>query len=280
MAVDLDGQRVDARIKGKKLKPVCGDVVSLQRLEQETDWLITAIESRRNALTRPNMRGDAEVLAANLDQLIVVAAPQPKPDWYIVDRYIAAAEQMQAAVTVLWNKADIATGPAEFEVFKAIGYRCLQTSTESGVGLGQLRGALAAKVSIFVGQSGIGKSSLINTLVAGADQRVNAISEKFDAGRHTTVNSRLIPIGDGGAVIDSPGVRDYAPVFDDPSGISVGFTEIHSAAEQCRFHNCRHLREPGCAVKRRIDEGLIDERRYESYRRLLRLTEKLGERAY
>jgi ribosome biogenesis GTPase len=280
MTVDVGGDPVAARIKGKRLRPVCGDVVTLEPLEGETDWLITSIEARRNALSRPNMRGEAEVLAANLDQLIVVAAPLPKPDWFVIDRYIAAAEQMRADVVVLWNKADITDPPADFLVYDAIGYRSLATSIESGAGIDGLSTALSARVSIFVGQSGVGKSSLINTLVSDAGQRVNAISGKFDEGRHTTVNSKLIPIADGGAVIDSPGVRDYAPVFDDPAGISVGFREIHRAADSCRFHNCRHLREPGCAVKAAVDDGKIDERRYESYRRLLRLTERLGERAY
>ena len=280
MTVDVAGESVAAKIKGKRLRPVCGDVVSLEPLEGETDWLITSIEARRNALSRPNLRGEAEVLAANVDQLVVVAAPLPKPDWFVVDRYVAAAEQMRADATVLWNKVDTADPPAEFRVYGAIGYRSIATSAETSAGVDELRAALSNRVSIFVGQSGVGKSSLINTLVAGAEQRVNAISGKFDEGRHTTVNSRLIPIADGGAVIDSPGVRDYAPVFDDPAGIADGFREIQQAAESCRFHNCRHLREPGCAVKSAIDSGSIDERRYESYRRLLRLTEKLGERAY
>lgn len=270
-----DGRQVDARIKGRKLRPVCGDTVIATPLTNEHDWLIGGIADRHNVLQRPNLRGDAEVLAANIDQLVVVAAALPAPDWFIVDRYLAAAETMPADALVVYNKTDLGERPAELDVYAAIGYDVIATSVIRPVGLDALAHSLKDRVSVFVGQSGVGKSSLINALSGHADQRVNEISSKFEEGRHTTVNSSMFHVDIGGRVIDSPGVRDYAPAFTDTADIEAGFREIHAAASGCRFSNCRHLREPGCAVKSAVEYGTIDARRLESYRRLLRLTERL-----
>lgn len=277
-----DGESVSARIKGKKLKPVCGDSVSLRSLPGEPDWLITAVHSRRNALTRPNTKGEAEVLAANVDQLVLTVAALPVPDWFIADRYLAAAENMPAKGIVVYNKTDLdgADNDAELEAYADLGYPVLKTSAEKKTGIETLSEQLAGHVSIFVGQSGVGKSSLINALLGEDEQRIAEISRKFDEGRHTTVNSRMLELAGGGEVIDSPGVRDYAPAMFDPTDVAHGFVEIRRAAESCRFSNCRHLREPGCAVKDATEAGVIRERRLESYRRLLRLTEKLGENRY
>ena len=277
-----DGDIVSARIKGKKIRPVCGDSVRVHSLAGEPDWLITEINARHNKLTRPNLRGEEEVLAANVDQLVLTVAALPAPDWFIVDRYLAAAENMPAAAVVVFNKTDLdaAGSDEELDAYAALGYPVLRTSVEERTGIDDLAGRLSDRISIFVGQSGVGKSSLINTLLGEEEQRIAEISRKFDEGKHTTVNSRMLPLKDGGSVIDSPGVRDYAPSIADAAQVAHGFVEIRRAAETCRFSNCRHLREPGCAVKLAVEEGTIRERRLESYRRLLRLTEKLGENRY
>ncbi len=273
-----DGDEVDARIKGKRLRPVCGDRVSAERIPNEDDWLITAIADRDNELTRPNLRGGVEVLAANVDQLVVVAAPEPVPDWFIVDRYVAAAEQMRVSATIVFNKTDLGTSAecaAELADYRRTGYPVLECSAASRTGLDELGAALAGHTALIVGQSGVGKSSLINVLMGGEEQRTAAISSKSGEGRHTTVNSVMLDLPDGGRVIDSPGVRDYAPAFASAAAVAAGFREIEGASSDCRFANCRHLQEPGCAVKAGVDSGAISARRYESYRRLLRLTEKL-----
>ena len=272
-----DGRRVDARIKGKRIKPVCGDRVEAEPLPDEPDWMITAICSRRNQLTRPNLRGKVEVLAANIDRLLVMAAPAPEPDWSIVDRYLCAAELIDASAAVVFNKNDLQGDESVDPVlddYARIGYRTVRCSAKTGHNIEAVNALLRDGVSIIVGQSGVGKSSLINRLLQDERLRVASISDKSREGRHTTVNSALLQLPDGGAVIDSPGVRDYAPALQ-PDEVVVGYREIAAAGQGCRFANCRHLREPGCAVKLAVEEGAISRRRYDSYRHLLALTTKL-----
>jgi ribosome biogenesis GTPase len=279
-----DGDEVEARIKGKRLKPVCGDRVIAAPIENESDWLIATIAPRDNELTRPDARGRTEVLAANLDCLIVVAAPQPVPDWYIIDRYLCAAELMGAAAAVVFNKSDLETDDAasadELDNYRRIGYDAARCSAVDGTGMEEVAALLRGHCAIVVGQSGVGKSSIINRLTGDAQQRVAKISDKTRMGRHTTVNSVMISLPGGGYVIDSPGVRDYAPALESSDDAASGFREIAAAAQQCRFANCRHLREPGCHVKSCVDSGSISERRYDSYKRIVNLTEQLSDGRY
>lgn len=274
-----DDQEVDARIKGKKLRPVCGDTVSAEPIAGEADWLITSIHKRSNELTRPNLRGKVETLAANLELVVVVAAASPKPDWFIVDRYVCAAENMGADAAVVYNKIDLDTDfdpQQDLETYRRLGYACIACSAEADDNLEPLAVLLKDRTSIIVGQSGVGKSSLINRLSSDSDQKTATISAKTGEGRHTTVNSSMISLPHGGGVIDSPGVRDFAPALQTPDQAIIGFREVHKRGEDCRFANCRHLREPNCAVKQAVEDGEIDQRRYESYRRTLALTEKIN----
>ena len=278
-----DDQKADARIKGKKLKPVCGDKVTVESIDGEADWLITSIDQRRNELTRPNLRGQVETLAANLDLVVVVAAASPKPDWFIVDRYLCAAENMGAEAAVVYNKTDLDTKVDPDEILKTyreLGYPGIACSAETNSNIDPLADLLTAKTSIIVGQSGVGKSSLINRLSADSDLKTATISAKTGEGRHTTVNSAMITLPNGGDVIDSPGVRDYAPALQTPDQAIIGFREVHKLGENCRFANCRHLREPNCAVKQAVESEEMDERRYESYRRTLALTERINRDRY
>jgi len=277
-----DGREVDARIKGKRIKPVCGDLVDAEPIDNEVDWLITRISERRNELTRPNMRGQVEVLAANLDYLLVVAAAEPKADWFIVDRYLCAAELMGIDAGIVFNKSDLGTSSVRYELdtYFDIGYDVVSCSALTGEGIDNVRKQLATHQAIVVGQSGVGKSSIINSLLGDDVQKTSAISDKSREGRHTTVNSAMISLPGGGVIIDSPGVRDYAPALESSTIASQGFREIRDAAQECRFANCRHLREPGCAVKDRSEAGVISPRRYESYKRIVNLTEQLSQGKY
>jgi len=279
-----DGRDVDARIKGKRLRPVCGDSVTAEPLDNEQDWLITAIADRHNELTRPNMRGQVEVLAANLDYLVAVAAAEPRVDWFIIDRYLCAAELMGVDAAVVYNKVDLDSDrestAAELANYEAIGYDVVSCSAIDGTGLDTVQRLLAGHRAIIVGQSGVGKSSIINGLLGSTRQRTAEISEKTGEGRHTTVNSEMLPLPAGGSVIDSPGVRDYAPALESVVVAADGFREIRQAAQHCRFANCRHLREPGCAVKDGVENERISARRYESYKRIVNLTNQLSDGRY
>lgn len=279
-----NGESVDARIKGKRLKPVCGDRVEVEPISDESDWLITAVATRDNELTRPNMRGQTEVLAANIDYLVVVAAAEPRADWFIVDRYLCAAELMAIGAAVIYNKLDLEgdTTAVERELtnYAKAGYDVVRCSATDGTGISDIAKLLDGRCAIIVGQSGVGKSTLINRLIGDDRQRTSSISDKTREGRHTTVNSEMIDLPGGGSVIDSPGVRDYAPVIESTAAAALGFREVTQAAQQCRFSNCRHLREPGCAVKAGVENGTISERRYDSYKRVVNLTEQLSEGRY
>lgn len=280
MRLQLDnGELADARIKGKRIKPVCGDRVVAESIDNESDWLITAVLDRRNALTRPNLRGQPEVLAANIDTLVVVAASAPAPDWFIVDRYLSAAETMRAHAAVVFNKIDLSPPDrdqqAVLQEYRALGYPTLLASAATGENLEQLEALIGAGTALVVGQSGVGKSSVINRMLDEAALPTAGLSRKRDEGRHTTVNSIMLPLVGGGSVIDSPGVRDFAPALVDTAAVGQGFREIERLRADCRFANCRHTREPDCAVRQAVADERMSARRYESYKRLLNLTGRL-----
>ena len=222
------------------------------------------------------------MLAANIDMLVVMAAVAPLPDWFIVDRYLCAAELMPAAAVLVFNKVDLLDGHdieiGELDDYRQIGLPVIETSASRGDGVSRLEAVLAGKRAIIVGQSGVGKSSLVNRLATTETQRTSRLSTKTGEGRHTTANSMMIDLKNGIQLIDSPGVRDYAPALDSARDAARGFVEIFARAGDCRFANCQHLREPDCAVKAAVDDGRIAERRYASYRRLVNLDRQLAAR--
>ena len=264
-------------LKGRRLRAVCGDQVNWQAQPQGNELLVTAINERDNALERPDSRGRTELVAANLSRLVIVLAPEPEPDFFIADRYLCAAEMMAAEALIIWNKNDLkAPIPAEIKNYQTLGYSLLEMSAKSASGLEGFSTALATDISMLVGQSGVGKSSLINQLVPDADVATSELSAASREGKHTTTASIMHTLPSGGRLIDSPGVREFAPVIRDPARVQIGFKEIIDLAAECRFSNCQHLREPNCAIKAAVESGTVTARRYESYKRLRSSAETLA----
>jgi ribosome biogenesis GTPase len=276
-----DGRRQPCLFRGRRLRVVCGDRVRFRPAAADTPAIVEDVLPRHNELARLAGRGGAEIIAANIDRVIVVLAPAPAPDFFLADRYLCAARLMDSEAAVAWNKAD--TGerpPAELDVYATLGYPVWVLSAHDGTGLEGLRSALGRGTTVLLGQSGVGKSSLLNALVPGATALTREISRATTEGRHTTTASVLHALPGGGYLADTPGVRDFVPSVPDARRIVLGFVEIGCHGQDCRFADCSHLREAHCAVQRAVAAGLIAARRYESYRRLMNLVRQAADAAY
>ncbi|MBS0421075.1 MAG: ribosome small subunit-dependent GTPase A [Proteobacteria bacterium] len=276
---DTNSRELKARPFGRNLVIVAGDRVVCRDDARTNETHVLELCGRRNALFRSNLRGGSEPVVANLSQLLVVLAPNPKPDLFVLDRYLAAATSGGIAATLVLNKSDLGVTDdlqRELDVYRSIGYDSLAGSTRAGTGMEGVLAACAHQTSALVGQSGVGKSSLIRRLVPNAEVEIGELVRE-EEGRHTTTASRLFDLPAGGSLIDSPGVRDFAPAIDRLDSGHLGFIEVARLAPDCRFADCRHMREPGCAVIAASEAGAMHSRRYESYRRLRRLFEELTE---
>ena len=269
---DRAGDVHDCKILGRRLRPVVGDNVDWRR-EPDGTCVVHTVEPRDSTLRRLDARGRPEVVAANLSQLIVVLAPQPEPDWFLLDRYLCAAELAGLKATIAYNKMDLVDGtPDTLEVYGGVGYTVSRTSAVDKTGLDRLERLLDGERSALIGQSGVGKSSLFNELIGEDVQRVGRLSGKLPLGRHTTTTSVLHRHPGGAEIIDSPGVRNYAPYFESPGDVQFGFREFVSRRDGCRFDDCTHRAEPDCAVKAALADGAVDQGRYENYGKLYELT--------
>ncbi len=273
------GDSLPYLVRGRALRPVCGDEVRYELIGgSDRVALVTQIEPRTNALERLPPRGHRpEVLAANLTHVCVVIAPVPMPDLLLMDRFLCMAELMSSQAAVIRNKLDL--GPLPDEAEKAIAtLPCARfaVSARTSEGLDRLAGWLGTGTAVLVGQSGVGKSALLNALAPTARAETGALSETTGFGRHTTTAAIMHPTGGGGRLIDTPGVRTFIPAVSQARDLQDGFPELRARRGNCRFADCRHLEEPDCAVKLAVDAGAISARRYESYRRLLAEREPLN----
>ncbi len=270
------GRELQARPFGRGLTIVCGDSVRCQ-IDSHQEVHVLETLPRRTALYRSNLRGLTEPVVANLSRLLVVLAPVPVPDLFVVDRYLAAAASNGIGGMLVINKKEVGIDEglrAHLEAFRHAGYQWIACSVRAGQGLEALLDACAGETAALVGQSGVGKSSIVKWLIPSAEVETGTLVRE-EEGRHTTTVSRLFDLPRGGHLIDSPGVRDFAPAVDCLDQRSLGFVEVERLAPGCRFADCRHMREPGCAVRDAVEAGGMDARRYESYRRLRRLFEEL-----
>lgn len=271
---DEQRKRLNCQLKGRRLKAVCGDHV--EWYPDSSNGVVTAIAARRNELRRPDSRGRVEILAANISQLVVVIAPTPPVDEFLADRYLAAARLMGADSLVVCNKSDLGNIDLADE-YRTIGYPVVSVSARTSESMESLATALTGHTSVLVGQSGVGKSSLSNALIPGLTVATQKLSTATGEGKHTTSTAILHHLPDGGEIIDSPGVRDFAPPPTELKRVDFGFPEFDQPMRQCRFNDCLHLKEPQCGVRAAVDRGEISARRYRSYRELLHLMRKLKE---
>ncbi len=253
--------------------PVCGDRVVWQATADD-QGVVTAIQPRETVLSRPDYSGRAKPLAANLTRLVVLIAPEPEPSGYLVDQYLAAAELIGVPALLVANKMDLLDAAAEaafrarFIHYEAIGYSTLWVSLRRPESLAALIAALAGETSILVGQSGVGKSSLVQTLLPDLEIQIGLLSRATGLGRHTTSTATCYRLIGGGSLIDSPGVRSFRLGAIDRETLQRGFREFAPHLGGCRFADCHHDREPGCAIRGAVDAGLIAPDRLANFQHL------------
>lgn len=250
-----------------------GDYVQWQA-QSQGNAAVTQLLPRRNVLERPDFRGRLRAIAANIDLIIVVSSWQPLPNWELIDRYLIAAQRLDADVLLVMNKADLHEAFAResdlacMQEFMRIGYPMVSVSAELQQGMDDIKQAIAGCTAIVVGQSGVGKSSIAAQLLPQADIRIGAIAETGE-GRHTTTSAMLYRLPSGGNLIDSPGVRDFGFTDLDFATLEQGFVEFKPWLGECRFNNCTHHHEPGCAIKEAAQQGKLPAERFARYRNLL-----------
>lgn len=275
--VHVDGREVTATLRGKLKhrdddRVVVGDVVELD-LETPGTGAITGIRERKSVLARRAAGTGgvrAQPIAANVDQVLVVtAARDPDPAPRMIDRFFVIAEANELPAFLVVNKIELdrAAGPALAERYAAAGYPVLLTSVKAAEGLDALAARLTGRETVLAGQSGVGKSSLLNALEPGLKLRIGAISEKWRTGRHTTTAAELVPLAAGGYVVDTPGMREVGAWGIAPEDLGHCFPEFRPFLGKCRFDNCRHLTEPACAVREAAGEAFPADRLV-SYERL------------
>jgi ribosome biogenesis GTPase len=277
-----DGQRIDCRIKGKfrmqgitTTNPVAvGDVVEFEMEPEQESGVITKLHQRKNYIIRKaiNLSKQAQIIAANLDQaLLVVTLASPRTSLGFIDRFLVTAEAYDIPARLIFNKVDLFSDEgleilADLKaVYEKIGYPCFEVSALEGTNIDKVQELLKDKVTLFSGHSGVGKSSLINALLPNLDLRTHMVSEWSDKGMHTTTFAEMFELPQGGFIIDTPGIRELGVIDIEKNELSHFFPEMRSRMNQCRFNNCRHINEPGCAVLEALEEGDIELSRYESY---------------
>ena len=284
-----DGRIIESKIKGnfrlkgiRSTNPVAvGDYVQLI-INQEGTAFISEIEDRRNYIIRksPNLSKQSHIIAANLDQaFLIVTVNYPETSTTFIDRFLAGAEAYRVPVVLVFNKYDLLSEEertyqkAMMKLYKTIGYQCVEVQSTAdapeGKRLDQLKPLLEGKVTLMSGNSGVGKSTIINELLPNAQLRTAEISDAHNTGMHTTTFSEMLALPTGGYIIDTPGIKGFGTFDIDKEELTSYFMEIFKYSEACRFSNCTHTHEPGCAVLKAVEEHYISESRYNSYLSML-----------
>ena len=280
-----DGQLIDSKIKGnfrlkgiRSTNPVAvGDFVEIT-CNQEGTAFITAIDDRRNYIIRKssNLSKQSHIIAANVDQaFLVVTVNYPETSTKFIDRFLASAEAYRVPVVLVFNKCDLLSAEElhyqemMMQLYDTIGYQCVSVSAIEGTGLDTLHDLMKEKITLLSGHSGVGKSTLINSLLPGVNLRTSEISDAHNTGMHTTTFSEMLKLPGGGWLIDTPGIKGFGTFDMEREELSSYFREIFHFSKDCRFSNCTHTHEPGCAVLKALENHYIAQSRYESYLSML-----------
>lgn len=278
-------QLVECKIKGnfrlkgiRSTNPVAvGDRVNITP-NQEGTAFITSIEDRKNYIIRksPNLSKQSHIIAANVDQaFLVVTINRPVTSTTFIDRFLASAEAYRVPVVLLFNKTDALEDEEReyqqmmIDLYETVGYQCLAISAANGSGMDKVRELLAGKTTVLSGNSGVGKSTLINSLLPDVQLKTAEISDAHNAGTHTTTFSEMLELPEGGYIIDTPGIKGFGTFDIEPEELTSYFKEIFHFSKDCRFNNCTHTHEPGCAVLKAVEEHYIAQSRYLSYLNML-----------
>lgn len=280
-----DGNIVESKIKGnfrlkgiRSTNPVAvGDRVEIIR-NQEGTAFISAIEDRRNYIIRKsqNLSKQSHIIAANVDQaFLIVTVNYPQTSTTFIDRFLASAEAYSVPVVLVFNKTDLLSEEERhyqdmmMTLYETVGYQCVAISAEKGDGVDTLLPLLHDKITLLSGNSGVGKSTLINRILPGVNLRTAEISDSHNTGMHTTTFSEMLQLPDGGYIIDTPGIKGFGTFNMEPEEVSGFFKEIFRFSKDCRFNNCTHTHEPGCAVIKAVEDHYIAASRYQSYLSML-----------
>jgi len=284
--ITADGERFECKIKGKfRIKGIkttnpitVGDVVDFDLLPDGKTGLISNIHERKNCIIRRsvNLSHQSQLIAANIDRaFLVVSLLQPRTPFGFIDRFLVTAEAYFIPATIIFNKVDIydeesfaLLGMAQ-KMYTAIGYECRVVSALRGDGVDELRDELAGQTSLFSGNSGVGKSALINTIDTNLQLKTGEISGYHQKGKHTTTFAEMHRLHNGGLIIDTPGIKEFGMVDFSKDEVALYFPEMKALLHDCKFTNCTHVHEPGCAVKTAVSENLIHPQRYKSYLNIL-----------
>ena len=282
------GSVVESKVKGnfrlkgiRSTNPVAvGDRVEIIQNAEGTAF-ITEIEDRRNYIIRksPNLSKQSHIIAANIDQVfLIVTVNYPETSTTFIDRFLAGAEAYRVPVTLVFNKKDLLSDDElryqemMITLYENLNYPCFAVSAERGEGMEQLRRALKGKTTLFSGNSGVGKSTILNALIPGLKLRTAEISDAYNVGVHTTTFSEMFVLPEGGWAVDTPGIKGFGTFDIEKEELTSYFREIFQFSKDCRFNNCTHTHEPGCAVRHAVEEHFVAESRYNSY--LSMLTDK------
>jgi len=281
-------ERIKCKIRQNLGDIACGDYVLVQQTlnntnnekpenlsATESQYVVVAVKERSNLLVKTGFAGAIKPVAANIGQLVIVTSLKPKPNPYLIDRYLIAAENLPAKALIIINKVDLLDPESKksvsdlSELYQSIGYRVIASSVKQNIGIEEISDALSNTTSIMVGLSGVGKSSIVKAILPKEEIRIGATSATTGEGKHTTTVSAFYHLTGDGIIIDSPGVRDFTPNNNSLNEITNGFVDVRKFEGACKFSNCSHQNEPGCAIKQAVIDNKLNKQRFENYIRLL-----------